>query len=102
VLLRAIEPLAGADLMRARRGRADDPDLRLGSGPARLCQAMAVDRTLDGHDLTAGVGLWLAAGESGPNLEFSRGRRIGVDYAGEWSDRPWRFWINGHPSVSRT
>src|SRR6187402_3364946 len=54
VLLRAIEPVTGLDLMRTRRDRAADPDARLASGPAKLCQAMAVDRSLDGHDLTSG------------------------------------------------
>ena len=62
---------------------------------------MAVDRSLDGHDLTTGDELWLAAGEHGAGGRVASGRRIGVDYAGEWADRPWRFWISGNPSVSR-
>ena len=102
VLLRALEPVQGVDLMRARRGREMDPDVRLGSGPARLCQAMAVDRSLDSHDLTLGAALWLARSEETvSDRGVAIGRRIGVDYAGEWSDRPWRFWIKGNPSVSR-
>ncbi len=104
VLLRAIEPVLGVDHMRsrrARRGRAADHDARLGSGPARLCQAMAVDRSLDGHDLVSGQSLWLATPSGTTGLELGSGRRVGVDYAGEWSDRPWRFWISGNASVSR-
>jgi len=104
VLLRAIEPVLGVDHMRsrrARRGRAADDDARLGSGPARLCQAMAVDRSLDGHDLVSGQSLWLAARSGAAELELDSGRRVGVDYAGEWQDRPWRFWISGKASVSR-
>ena len=103
VLLRAVEPTVGVDLIRTRRGRSGDPDSRLAAGPARLTQAMAVDRSLDGHDLTSGEGLWLAAPpERAVVGAISEGSRIGVEYAGEgWSTRPWRFWLSGNPSVSR-
>ncbi len=102
VLLRALEPVVGAELMRLRRGRKSDPDERLCAGPARLCQAMAVDRTLDGHDLTTGESLWLAAPlDVVQSTDIAEGTRIGVPYAGDWVSRPWRFWLAGHPSVSR-
>jgi DNA-3-methyladenine glycosylase len=103
VLIRAIEPLEGIATMRARRARPSEAVARLCAGPARLCQAFAVDRRFDGHDLTAGQGLWLAAALPGPSFEaIASGRRIGVDYAGaDWADRPWRFWLAGNPSVSR-
>jgi DNA-3-methyladenine glycosylase len=102
VLLRALEPVAGVDLMRARRGRANDHDHRLASGPARLCQAMAVDRSFDGHDLIARDRLWLAGGEETIGDEsVASGPRVGVDYAGDWSSRSWRFWLAGNASVSR-
>jgi DNA-3-methyladenine glycosylase len=103
VLLRALEPTLGVELMRGRRGRAADPTTRLCSGPARLTQAMAVDRSLDGHDLTAGSQLWMAVPDEAPRAAagiFS-GPRVGVDYAGEWASRPWRYWLAGNPSVSR-
>jgi len=61
VLLRGIIPLEGIDLMAARRsGR---PRRSFTDGPAKLCQALAIDRQLDGHDLTQGVDLWLEPGE---------------------------------------
>jgi len=101
VLLRALEPTAGADLMRMRRVRPSDHEYRLASGPARLTQALAVTRTLDGHDLTTGNDLWLEAGEAVAEESVAVGARIGVDYAGEWAARPLRFWIAGNPSVSR-
>ena len=102
VLLRAVEPVAGVAAMRARRGRAHDPDHRLASGPARLCQAMAVDRSFDGHDLTTGALLWLAEGDGrSAALDIASGPRIGVDYAGAWSARAWRFWLSGSAAVSR-
>ena len=103
VLVRAIEPIVGIEQMRVRRGRPHDPDARLCAGPARLCQALAVDRALDGHDLTSGSQLWLAkpAAHVWP-AGIASGPRIGVAYAGDdWGARPWRFWVAGHPSVSR-
>jgi DNA-3-methyladenine glycosylase len=67
-----------------------------------VCQGLGVDRSFDGHDLTLGEGLWLAAAPTGESVgEIASGPRIGVAYAGEWAARPWRFWIAGHPSVSR-
>lgn len=102
VLIRAVQPLDGIDAMRARRARPSAADARLCAGPARLCQAFAVDRRFDGLDLTAGRDLWLAAAPTPAREAISRGRRIGVEYAGDgWSDRPWRFWLAGNPSVSR-
>ena len=102
VLLRAIEPRVGVSVMRARRGGRPDPDWKLASGPARLSQAMAVTRAFDAHDLTTDHELWLAfppEGEQAPEVKV--GARIGVDYAGEWKDRPLRFWDAASPSVSR-
>ena len=103
VLLRAIEPVVGVQLMRNRRNRPADREARLCAGPARLCQAMAVDRALDGHDLTTGERLWLAAPPDAVMLgEVAQGERIGIDYATNgWATRPWRFWLADHPSVSR-
>jgi DNA-3-methyladenine glycosylase len=104
VLLRAIEPRIGAELMRDRRGvtAALGPEWRLAAGPARLCQALGVTRRLDGHDLTRGRQLWLAAPPAGaPPPVVLEGPRIGVPYAGEWADRPWRFGVAGSASLSR-
>ncbi len=107
VLIRAIAPVLGVDGIRVRRGRPTDPTDRLCAGPAMLCQGLAVDRSFDGWDLTAGQGLWLAAPDASLGLRVrsethvASGRRIGVDYAGDWAAKPWRFWLVGHPSVSR-
>jgi DNA-3-methyladenine glycosylase len=104
VLIRALEPVTGVERMRNRRGRPHDADQRLCAGPARLCQALAVDRSFDGHDLTIPDRLWLAAPGPGweAGAEVGEGRRVGVAYAGEgWADRPWRFWLAGNRSVSR-
>lgn len=104
VLIRALEPTEGLELMRSRR-RVRDPDQRLCAGPARLAQALGVGRELSGHDLTLGRRLWLerAARPRRPTpAEIECGARIGVAYAAEpWASAPLRFWLAGHPSVSR-
>ena len=102
VLIRAISVELGVNEVRRRRGRFADPTHRLCSGPAMVCHGLGVDRSFDGHDLTLGDELWLTAPLAGePVGEIASGPRIGVDYAGEYARRPWRFWLAGHPSVSR-
>src|SRR5689334_21188238 len=101
VLIRAIAPVLGVDQVRQRRGRPTDPTDRLCSGPAKVCQGLAVDRSLNGHDLILGEGLWLARPDGDPVGEIASGPRIGVAYAGEWAARPWRFWLAGNRAVSR-
>jgi DNA-3-methyladenine glycosylase len=101
VLIRAIAPVVGVDEIRQRRGRPTDPTDRLCSGPAKLCQGLAVDRSLNGHDLTMGEGLWLARAAGEPVVDIASGPRVGVAYAGVWAANPWRFWLAGHPAVSR-
>lgn len=105
VLIRALEPVEGLDLIRRRRfaqGREPRADTLLCSGPARLCQALDIDRGFSGIDLAESGQLWIESGPSVPTRSRCRGPRIGVDYAGEpWASRPLRFWIKGHPHVSR-
>ena len=90
VLIRALEIDEGIALARRRRG-ARPPDHRLGAGPGNVGQALGVDRTLNGADLLAGP-VRLEPREE-PMPPILRGPRIGVDYAGEWAERPLRFWI---------
>jgi len=107
VLIRALEPTDGLDRMRHRRGATGGPDARLAAGPARLCQALAIDRRLDGHDLTTGDRLWLTDADPHTVARIAdagivAGPRVGVAYAGDdWGSRPWRFGVRGHPSLSR-
>jgi DNA-3-methyladenine glycosylase len=114
VLLRAGRVIEGEELARARRTRrrvGDDPDGErlaardLARGPARLCQALAIDRAQDGADVcVAGSPLrvwWKGtdagtAGRSGEK-KVCTGPRVGVSAA---ADVPWRFWVEGEPSVS--
>jgi DNA-3-methyladenine glycosylase len=96
-LIRALEPLSGLDEMRRRRGR--DRDFDLCSGPAKLTQALGIDRALDGADLVEGSELFIVRGARA-RFNVVRGPRIGVAYAREWAKKPLRFFLGGSPHVS--
>lgn len=86
VLLRALAPLDGID-----SGT---------NGPGRLCRAMDVNKQHYGIDL-CGDELWLGQDQAPKPTKIATSPRIGVDYAGAWADKPLRFYIDGHPAVSR-
>lgn len=94
VLFRALEPLEGLDLIARRRGSADIR--RMAAGPGRLTRAMGIGLQHNGADLTDGP-LYIVHGRRAP-LRIKTGPRIGIRFA---TDRPWRFYLDGHPSVSR-
>lgn len=94
VLIRAVEPIEGIDIL--RRNRANKPDVVLTNGPAKLCQAMLIDRSMDGHDLLAEP-MRLVAGPPVPSGQIVAGRRIGISRD---AHRDWRFYIKDNPYVS--
>jgi len=96
VLIRAVEPREGLDRMAANRGRDAPRDLC--SGPGKLTQALAVDASLDGADLTRGREVWLEAGALVAPEHILAGPRVGVS-AGV--DAAWRFFVRDSPWVSR-
>lgn len=98
VLIRAAEPVEAIEIMRRRRGEMNDKNLT--SGPGKLCIAFAIDRSLNGADLT-GDRMWLEVHSSFSKEEIEAGPRIGIDYAEEFVDMPWRFWIKDNPYVSK-
>jgi DNA-3-methyladenine glycosylase len=99
VLIRAVEPLAGVELMAQRRALA--PSHRdLTNGPGKLCTAFGIDRGAYGADLTQPP-LFLCDPGGAARPRVARSPRIGVDYAGEWAARPWRFYDRDSRHVSR-
>jgi DNA-3-methyladenine glycosylase len=78
---------------------AESPTASSASGPGRLARAFQVDRTLDGSSFLSGP-LWLEVGAPVADDAIRRTRRIGVDYAGAWASRRYRFIIAAHPDVS--
>ena len=85
VLIRALEPV---------QGLTDKT-----WGPGLLCRAMNIDRRLNGTDLLGGK-LWLERPASRKHVRIARATRIGVDYAGDWAKKPWRFYDRDSPYVS--
>ncbi len=100
VLIRAGEPLEGEEAMRSLRPKARSRE-ELTSGPGKLCMAMSVDRTLNGIDLCKKGPLYVEDAIHN-SFEIVSAKRIGVDYAGEYKDKPWRFYIKNNPFVSIT
>jgi len=92
ILIRAIVPLDGIEHMQRLRGRNSKG---LADGPAKLCQALAIGKSLNGWDLTAGKKLWVEDRPPVPGRFIKKGPRIGIDYA-KLADRraARRFWID--------
>ena len=96
VLIRAVEPSEGMALMQKERPL---PDVRrLTNGPGKLCQAFGIDRRLNGLDM-CGEALFVEDRDT-RLIDIVVTTRVGVDYAGPWKDKLWRFYIAGHPGVS--
>ncbi len=97
VLLRALEPLEGIELMKLRR--KTDKIRNLCSGPGKLCIAMGVNKTHYGMDL-CGEQLYLETPDQKDKLETEASKRINIDYAGEAKDYLWRYTIKDSKYLS--
>lgn len=97
VLIRAVEPVEGVALMTQRRHGAAARNLA--SGPGKLCEAFGIDRALNGTDVCGDM-LYIEDWEE-PAPQLLARARIGVDYAGKWKHKPWRFLLRGNEFVSR-
>lgn len=99
VLVRGLEPLEGF-------GEDNDAGVRMKSqksftdGPGKLCKALGLTRAQDSLSLLAPPVELLDDGMRVSPRRIRRGPRVGVDYAGEWAAKPYRFWVDGNPHVS--
>ena len=109
VLIRAAEPLEGLDVMMQRRqlkstrSSGSKPIVALTTGPGALSQALGLNTRWTGQSLlTPDSPVWIEDRDR-PEFrhEIKSGKRIGIDYAGECADWPWRFWLAGSPYVKR-
>lgn len=96
VLIRAIEPIRGIELIANRRNMPATAR-ELTNGPGKLSKALGITGIDYGRDLTGDV-LFLEDGDA--RARIGRSPRINVDYAGEWAERPWRFYERGNRYVS--
>jgi len=92
ILIRAIVPLDGIEHMQRYRGRTGKD---LTNGPAKLCRALAIDKSLNQWDLTLGEKLWVEDRPTMPERYIQKGPRIGIDYARPADRRAARrFWVD--------
>jgi len=95
VLIRAVEPLDGEETMAELRG--DKSGVELTNGPAKTCQALSIDKALNGHKLSTPP-LILLPGSLHKDEEIVQTTRIGLS---KGTDTPWRFYIKDNPYVSK-
>jgi DNA-3-methyladenine glycosylase len=101
VLIRALEPVEGIEQMGVNRnGRSYT---QLTNGPAKLAQALAIDKSLNGANLCAAGGvIWLETAPAAPPEAIATGPRIGLGKTPEpWYSIPWRYWLRDNPFVSK-
>lgn len=94
VLIRAVEPLEGADVIEKRRRKTGT---EVTNGPAKLCQALGIDKTMNGHDLRKKE-LRLVPQQPLTRAAITQTVRVGIS---QGKDVPWRFYITGNPYVSK-
>lgn len=103
VLIRALEPCYGIDSICHNRFKKPYEELtktqikNLTNGPGKLCSALSISKSLNGEDL-CGETLYIEEGNNA--FEIVTSKRIGIDYAEEYKDKPWRFYIKDNANVS--
>lgn len=98
ILIRALEPIVGIETMQARR--KINKNTELCNGPAKLTQALGITTKFNGADLTTGKNIWIESRtEKIPSI--IAGKRIGIDYAGDDAELPWRFAIKDNRFISK-
>ena len=101
VLIRAVEPLNGFEIMRENRQIKSKRREDLTNGPGKLCQALKIDRSLDGIKFTKDKDNELYIEDIlEKDFEIERGKRINIDYAEEYKDKLWRFYLKGNSYLS--
>jgi DNA-3-methyladenine glycosylase len=95
VLVRALEPVG------INKNLVLSELKKMASGPGRLCRWLKLDKSFYGEDLTRSKRLWLEdRGERVKKSQIVKAKRVGIDYAGEWADKLWRFYIKDNKFVS--
>ena len=97
ILIRSLEPVCGVDIMKERR--KCDRLINLTTGPGKLCQALGINRDYNYTDLCESNILWLSSRDNIP--KYIALPRVGIDYAEEYKDVPWRFVIENNKFISK-
>lgn len=96
LLIRSLEPVSGIEAMEERRKCMKLENLT--TGPGKLCQALGITREQNGIDLSGDV-LWISPKTEA--YEIAAVPRVGIDYAEEYKDKPWRFYIKNNRFISK-
>jgi DNA-3-methyladenine glycosylase len=99
VLIRALEPVMDIELMMKRRPKVRGNLIDLANGPSKLCMAMWLSKKQNGADMLSKF-FHINDDEPVSENEVVGTTRIGVDYADEWKNKPWRFYVKDNPFVS--
>lgn len=106
ILIRALEPIAGEKEMLKNReeqsSAAKITKTEISNGPGKLCQALQLDRSFYGEDLTTSNKIWVKEGKEVPEDKIKTSPRVGIDYAEEYADKPWRYFVERNEFVSNT
>ncbi|MCK8825415.1 DNA-3-methyladenine glycosylase [Fuchsiella alkaliacetigena] len=99
VLVRAVEPVSNLEFIKSQRDIKSKRVEDLTNGPGKLSQALEIDRELNGYDLTIGDQLYIK--DTQQSYEIEQDTRINIDYAEEYRDKLWRFYIKNNSFVSK-
>jgi len=100
ILVRALEPIDGVEVMIERRCVSGNRIVNLTNGPSRLCMAMDITKKQNGTDLCIPP-LYIDTGVAVKEKQIMQTNRVNVDYAEEWRHLPWRFFIKNNGFVSK-
>jgi len=100
VFVRAVEPLSGIEIIKEKRDIKSKQVEEFTNGPGKLSQALDINKELNGYDLVSGDEIYLKTDDNNPEYQVISGKRINIDYAEEYREKLWRFFIKGNPFVS--
>jgi DNA-3-methyladenine glycosylase len=101
VLIRAVEPVSGLELIKENRKIKSKKIEDLTNGPGKLSQALKIDKSFDGCDLVKSNILYLIENED-HNFKIKAAPRVNIDYAEEYKEKKWRFYIEGNKFISKS
>ncbi|SIQ05861.1 DNA-3-methyladenine glycosylase [Halanaerobium kushneri] len=101
VLIRAVEPLTGIKQIKENRQIKSSRTEDLTNGPGKLSQALKINKSLDGCSLVENSSLYIIDG-SAENFEINSSPRVNIDYAEEYKDKKWRFFIKNNKYISKS
>lgn len=99
VLIRSLEPVEGIELMKKSRGQNTINNLT--TGPGKLCQALSITKEHNNLDATKTSMLYIRKGTHIKPSQIVKKKRIGIDYAGAYKDKLWRFYIKNNNFISQ-